>query len=67
MENVYSTKSTVDIINELSLLEKELDFKVLKYNLLCTEINRRFPMLDKNPGFKKLILTTEENYVKKLK
>ena len=38
------TKPLVDIIKELSLLDNEIEYKVLQYNALADEVLRRFPV-----------------------
>ena len=38
------TKPLVDIIKELSLLDSEIEYKVLQYNALADEVLRRFPV-----------------------
>ena len=38
------TKPLVDIIKELSLLDNEIEYKVLQYNALADEMLRRFPV-----------------------
>ena len=51
MENL-KTKPLVDIITELSRLEREINLKIQKYNLLSNEVCRRFPIPEIEENFK---------------
>ncbi|NLE03624.1 MAG: hypothetical protein GX638_02330 [Crenarchaeota archaeon] len=46
------TKPLVDIITELSRLEREINLKILKHNLLTNEVCRRFPIPEVEENFK---------------
>ena len=46
------TKPLVDIITELSRLEREINLKILKHNLLVSEVCRRFPIPEVEENFK---------------
>ena len=63
MNDEVKTMSTIDIINEMTYLDRKLIIDELKYNktvgkdllrynLLCSEITRRFPQVKDNDEFK---------------
>ena len=37
-----STKSTVDLVKELAVLDHEIELKIMKYNLYSIELHKRF-------------------------
>lgn len=37
-----STKSTVDLVKELAVLDHEIELKIMKYNLYSMELHKRF-------------------------
>lgn len=47
-----TTKPLNEIILELSKLEQEINLKIQKYNLLASEVCRRFPMPEIQEDFK---------------
>lgn len=47
-----TTKPLNEIILELSRLEQEINLKIQKYNLLASEVCRRFPMPEIQEDFK---------------
>ena len=55
-----SKMPTNELITELSRLEKEIDFKIMKYNLIINEMYKRFPMLEEQEEFKPKILSKKE-------
>lgn len=60
MEEI-NKKPTFEIINELSRLEQEIGLKTLKYNILVSELVRRFPFLANDEQFmEKEILTKQK-------
>ncbi len=59
MEELSKTP-TNELITELSRLEREIDFKIIKYNLIINEMTKRFPMLEAQEEFKPKILSKKE-------
>ena len=55
-----SKTPTNELITELSRLEREIDFKIMKYNLILNEMYKRFPMLEEQEEFKPKILSKKE-------
>lgn len=47
-----TTKPLNEIILELSRLEQEINLKIQKYNILASEVCRRFPMPEIQEDFK---------------
>ena len=47
-----TTKPLNEIILELSRLEQEINLKIQKYNILASEVCRRFPMPEVEESFK---------------
>lgn len=47
-----TTKPLNEIILELSKLEQEINLKIQKYNVLASEVCRRFPMPEIQEDFK---------------
>ena len=41
-KKALSTKSTVDLIKELAVLDHEIELKIMKYNLYSMELHKRF-------------------------
>ena len=37
-----STKPTVDLVKELTVLDHEIELKIMKYNLYSIELHKRF-------------------------
>lgn len=60
MEDLSKTP-TVDLIKESTMLEKEINLKILKYNLYIAELVRRFPMLEKEKEFQQKTLEIDKN------
>ena len=53
-----SKLSTVEIVTELTILEQEINLKIMKYNLLSQVIRDRYPDLERDDYFlEKKILT----------
>lgn len=53
-----SKLSTVEIVTELTILEQEINLKIMKYNLLSQVIRERYPDLERDDYFlEKKILT----------
>ena len=56
------TKPLVDIIKELSLLDSEIEYKVLRYNALADEVLRRFPTRELTESLKqKEVIENDRN------
>ena len=56
-----SKMSTVEIVTELTILEQEINLKIIKYNMLSQVIRERFPDLERDDLFlEKKILTNEK-------
>lgn len=55
MEDI-SKKPTIDIITEMSDLERDINLSILKYEKLRLEIVKRFPNLNKYDEFKAIKL-----------
>lgn len=47
-----TTKPLNEIVLELSRLEQEINLKIQKYNLLTSEVCRRFPIPEVEENFK---------------
>lgn len=54
------TKSTAELMTELAKLEKEIELKIIKYNLISRELCHRFPMLEQEEEFKPKVLSKGE-------
>lgn len=53
--------STAEIITELTILEQEINLKIMKYNILSQIIRERFPDLERDELFlEKKLLTNEK-------
>lgn len=50
----------VDLVMELTELERDIDLKVYKYNLIILEIYKRFPNLENKEEFRPKILTKDK-------
>lgn len=56
-----SKMSTVEIVTELTVLEQEINLKIMKYNILSQIIRDRFPDLEREELFlEKKLLTNEK-------
>ena len=56
------TKPLVEIIKELSLLDSEIEYKVLQYNALADEVLRRFPTRELTESLKqKEVIENDRN------
>lgn len=56
-----SKMSTVEIVTELTVLEQEINLKIMKYNILSQIIRDRFPDLERDELFlEKKLLTNED-------
>ena len=56
-----SKMSTVEIVTELTVLEQEINLKIMKYNILSRIIRDRFPDLERDELFlEKKLLTNEK-------
>lgn len=56
-----SKMSTVEIVTELTVLEQEINLKIMKYNILSQIIRDRFPDLERDELFlEKKILTDQK-------
>ena len=55
-----SKTSLVDLVTELTELERDIDLRVYKYNLIILEIYRRFPNLENQEEFRPKILTKDK-------
>ena len=51
MEDI-TKKPLVEIITEMSKLDKEIDLKLLQYEKLRLEVVRRFPFVEQDKAFK---------------
>lgn len=54
------TASTSELMTELAKLEKEIELKIMRYNLISGELCRRFPMLEQEEEFKPKVLSKGE-------
>ena len=55
-----SNASLKDLIMELTELEKDIDLRIYKHNLIVYEIYRRFPNLENQEEFRPKILTKDK-------
>ena len=54
------TTSTIELIKELTRLEKEIDYDLLKYNRIVKELYYRIPILEKQNEIKpKMLIKTK--------
>lgn len=49
-----------DLVMELTELERDIDLRVYKYNLIILEIYKRFPNLENQEEFRPKILTKDK-------
>lgn len=54
--NDLSKTSLIEIMEEMTKLDKNIELSLLKYERLRLEIIKRFPYLEKEEGFKKKVL-----------
>lgn len=52
MEQNLQKKPLNEIITELARLEQEINLKIQKYNILSSEVCRRFPIPEVEENFK---------------
>jgi len=59
-----SKLSTVEIVTELTILEQEINLKIMKYNLLSQVIRERYPDLERDDYFleKKILTDTKTKW-----
>lgn len=55
-----STKSTAELVIELSKLDKEIPLKIMKYNLYSMELHKRFRNSGIEEAYKTKILVKDE-------
>lgn len=59
--NMESKMSTAEIVTQLTILEQEINLKIMKYNILSQIIRERFPDLEHDELFlEKKLLTNEK-------
>ena len=51
-DKMENKTSTVNLVITASMLDKELEIKLAKYNECVRELNERFPILEKGTDFK---------------
>ena len=56
----FEATSTAELMVELRRLEKEIDLKIMKYNLINKELCRRFPVLEQTQDFRPKVLSKGE-------
>lgn len=65
--NDLSKKPTYEIISDLTRLEKEIDLKIQKYNLLIEEICKRYKTLKNMEEFQPKVLNKSKYLTEELK
>lgn len=58
-----SKMSTVEIVTELTVLEQEINLKIMKYNILSQILRDRFPNLERDELFLEKKLLTDEKKI----
>ena len=58
--NEYKNKSLDELMIEFTLLEQEINLKLIKYEKMRKEICKRFPVLKEEDFFKEKILIKKE-------
>lgn len=65
--NDLSKKPTYEIISDLTRLEKEIDLKIVKYNLLIEEICSRYKILKNMEEFQPKVLSKSKYLEEEIK
>ena len=65
MEDLKHT-STIELCKQFSMLDKELELKIMKYNLIRLELIRRIPTLIDEPEFQPKEIIEEQHLKSKL-
>ena len=62
MEDISHT-STIELAKEFSRLDKEIELKILKYNLIRLELIRRIPTLINEEEFQEKEIVVNDNHL----
>ena len=60
MNNKIETTSTIELIKEMTLLERKMEIELLKYNKIVLELYRRIPILEQQTDIKPKILVKDK-------
>lgn len=56
MNNNIETTSTIELIKEMTSLERKMELELLKYNRIVLELYKRIPILEQQTDIKPKIL-----------
>lgn len=60
MSNKIETTSTIELIKEMTSLERKIEIELLKYNKIVLELYRRIPILEQQTDIKPKILVKDK-------
>lgn len=60
MNNNIETTSTIELIKEMTYLERKIEIELLKYNKIVLELYRRIPILEQQGEIKPKILVKDK-------
>ena len=60
MNNNIETTSTIELIKEMTYLERKMELELLKYNRIVLELYRRIPILEQQTDIKPKILVKDK-------
>lgn len=60
MNNNIATTSTIELIKEMTSLERKIEIELLKYNKIVLELYRRIPNLEQQTDIKPKILVKDK-------
>lgn len=60
MNNKIETTSTIELIKEMTSLERRIEIELLKYNKIVLELYRRIPILEQQTDIKPKILVKDK-------
>ena len=58
--NNIETASTIELIKEMTSLERQIELELLRYNKIVLELYRRIPILEQQTDIKPKILTKDK-------
>ena len=60
MNNNIETTSTIELIKEMTSLDRRIEIELLKYNRIVLELYRRIPILEQQNDIKPKLLIKEK-------
>lgn len=60
MSNNIETTSTIELIKEMTSLERKMEIELLKYNKIVLELYKRIPILEQQTDIKPKILVKDK-------